>query len=279
MGLNLETLIGILVLLILLIIGDGLRRIWRDRQSKLHIRIERCPEDERVATDSADFPSGGARPAKRGDDAPPIIMEEDDRQSGAVISEGVQTDLFGMSDDDDLEEMPAMRATRDDQVATPSTDRGKKRPSEDPAPEALVVHLLAVHGARMPGRQLLQALLESGLRYGEMRIFHHHRVGSAQSTKPVLQYSVANAVEPGTFDIDAMEEETFAGITFFLTLPGPDEPLKVLESMLAVARRIADTLNAELKDETRSVLTQQTIEHMRQRVQDFERRQRLSHGG
>lgn len=278
MGLNLETLIGILVLLILLIIGDGLRRVWRDRQSKLHIRIERCPED-RAETDNSDFPSGGARPARRGDDAPPVIMEEYDRPAEAGVSKAVQTDLFDMRDEDESDELPSIRVTRDDQVAAPPANQSEKQQSEKPDPEALVVHLLAAQGTRMPGRQLLQALLENGLRYGEMHIFHHHRTGSAQAARPVLQYSVANAVEPGTFDIDAMEEETFAGITFFLTLPGPDAPLEVLENMLQVARRMADALGAELKDETRSVLTQQTIEHMRQRVQDFERRQRLSHGG
>ena len=37
-------------------------------------------------------------------------------------------------------------------------------------------------------------------------------------------------------------------------------------------------MNGDLKDEQHSVLTPQTMEHLRQRVQEFERRQRVSHG-
>ena len=40
MGLNLETLIGILVILILLILADGIRRMLRDRGRRLKVRID-----------------------------------------------------------------------------------------------------------------------------------------------------------------------------------------------------------------------------------------------
>ena len=50
MGLNLETLIGILVILILLILADGLRRMFRERQGRLRMRIDPryrdAPEEE-----------------------------------------------------------------------------------------------------------------------------------------------------------------------------------------------------------------------------------------
>ena len=42
--------------------------------------------------------------------------------------------------------------------------------------------------------------------------------------------------------------------------------------MIAAARKLAQELNGELKDEQRSVMTAQTIEHYRQRIIDFERR-------
>ena len=40
MGLNLETLIGILVILILLILADGVRRMIKERQGRLRMRID-----------------------------------------------------------------------------------------------------------------------------------------------------------------------------------------------------------------------------------------------
>ena len=42
--------------------------------------------------------------------------------------------------------------------------------------------------------------------------------------------------------------------------------------MVAAARKLAHELNGELKDDQRSVLTAQTIEHYRQRIVEFERR-------
>ena len=48
--------------------------------------------------------------------------------------------------------------------------------------------------------------------------------------------------------------------------------------MLTAGRRLAEGMNGDLKDEQHSVLTPQTMEHLRQRVQEFERRQRVSHG-
>ncbi len=45
--------------------------------------------------------------------------------------------------------------------------------------------------------------------------------------------------------------------------------------MLSICQRLASELDGELKDEQHSVLTPQTMEHLRQRVQEFERRQRV----
>jgi cell division protein ZipA len=43
--------------------------------------------------------------------------------------------------------------------------------------------------------------------------------------------------------------------------------------MIAAARKLSHELGGDLKDEQRSVLTAQTIEHYRQRIAEFERKQ------
>ena len=158
----------------------------------------------------------------------------------------------------------------------PSAARQEPKP-KDPGPvlEVIVFHLIARRPERFDGQDMLRLLLENGLRYGDMHIFHRHRDVDGREQ---LEFSVANAVEPGTFDIDTMEDEQFAGITFFMKLPGPRDPLASLERMLNAGRRLAEGMNGDLKDEQHSVLTPQTMEHLRQRVQEFERRQRVSHG-
>jgi cell division protein ZipA len=136
--------------------------------------------------------------------------------------------------------------------------------------ELLVVNVLAPRGESFDGERLVNALRNQGLRYGEMNIFH--RVDAATKAK---LYGVANAVEPGTFDLSDLETLHSPGMTFFLQLPGPLDATDMFDDMLETARSIAVELGAELRDEAMSGLTGQTVEHMRQRIADYSRR-RLS---
>ena len=115
-----------------------------------------------------------------------------------------------------------------------------------------------------------EADLPSMLRFGEMDIFHRHE--SMAGTGEVL-FSMANAVKPGTFDLDDIDHFTTPAVSFFLGLPGPRYPKQAFDVMVAAARKLSQELNGELKDDQRSVLTAQTIEHYRQRIVDYERRQ------
>ncbi len=349
MGLNLETLIGILVILILLILADGVRRMIRERHGRLRMRIDRRFGKGPVADDSDDdYPNELiGRPRVRSRDAdgridvdeadddgdradPPMMMDTAEAPPQEPPRRAEQQTLFDADDrDDDKSATPrpadvagsveagaaisgsaasgAAKRDSDDEPARPVSRRPEARePSrggsqreelrreeslkqsgtrqsasrqapQDNAPvlEVIVFHLIARRPERFDGQDMLRLLLENGLRYGDMHIFHRHRDVDGREQ---LEFSVANAVEPGTFDIDTMEEEQFAGITFFMKLPGPRDPLASLERMLTVGRRLAEGLNGDLKDEQHSVLTPQTMEHLRQRVQEFERRQRVSHG-
>lgn len=51
--------------------------------------------------------------------------------------------------------------------------------------------------------------------------------------------------------------------------------MEVFDLMLDTARAIAARLNGELRDDQRSVLTNQTIEHNRQRIRQFEMQSRM----
>ena len=119
------------------------------------------------------------------------------------------------------------------------------------------------------GPALLQSILESGLRFGDMDIFHRHE--SMAGNGEVL-FSMANALKPGTFDLDDIDHFSTRAVSFFLGLPGPRHPKQAFDLMVAAARKLAHELGGELKDEQRSVMTAQTIEHYRQRIVEFERR-------
>jgi len=52
----------------------------------------------------------------------------------------------------------------------------------------------------------------------------------------------------------------------FTQLPGVQDGLSIYSDMLFTAERLAALLNVELHDESRSVLTRQTIEHTREKI-------------
>ena len=133
--------------------------------------------------------------------------------------------------------------------------------------ELLVLNVLAPTGTVYHGRSMVEALQSQGLKYGDMNIFH--RID--QKTKTKL-FSVANALEPGTFDLSDLENVQSSGVTFFMQLPAPNDPSIIFDLMLNTARNLVLELGGSLKDEQLCVLTGQTVEHMRQRIADFSRR-------
>ena len=80
-------------------------------------------------------------------------------------------------------------------------------------------------------------------------------------------------VAPGTFDLEAMDDFTTPGVSFFMRLPGPKQAIKAFDCMVETAQCLVKNLGAELHDEAHSAVTPQTLQHLRQRIRDFERRQ------
>lgn len=136
--------------------------------------------------------------------------------------------------------------------------------------EVIVLNVMAREGYVFHGEDLMPCLLTSGLKFGEMAIFHQ-RFGN-DSRGPVI-FSVANILNPGTFDLNNMANFTTVGVSMFLALPSPINNLEAFEMMLGTAKHLCATLDGELKDDHRNVMTAQTIEHYRQRIRDFELRQ------
>ncbi len=135
--------------------------------------------------------------------------------------------------------------------------------------QVLVINVMARPNTVIYGDELLQVLLGAGLRFGDMSIFHRH---ADRKGGPVL-FSVANALNPGTFDLNRISDFTTQGVCFFMTLPNVANNMLAFEQMLATAKHTQSALDAELKDDNRSVMTAQTVEHYRQRIRDFELQQ------
>jgi cell division protein ZipA len=90
-------------------------------------------------------------------------------------------------------------------------------------------------------------------------------------------FSLANMFNPGTFDLENIDKLATRGVSLFMTLPGPGEPLHNFNLMHNAAKKLADEFGGQVLDGQRSVLTVQTVRHYVDKIREFQRQQ-LIHG-
>ncbi|OMG64716.1 cell division protein ZipA [Stutzerimonas balearica] len=268
-----EWLIVIGIIVIAGILFDGWRRM-RGGKGKLKFKLDRNLANLPDVDDDSNELLGPARVVNRNNepqlnetDLPAVNAREGIREPAAKRrhKEPRQGDLHFAAEEPVPTLLDPVVGEDDESEKEPEVAR-----DQSPVEEVLVINVLARDAGGFRGPALLQNILESGLRFGEMDIFHRHE--SMAGNGEVL-FSMANAVKPGTFDLDDIDHFTTPAVSFFLGLPGPRHPKQAFDVMVAAARKLASELNGELKDDQRSVLTAQTIEHYRQRIVEFERRQ------
>ncbi|MDH3789500.1 MAG: cell division protein ZipA [Xanthomonadales bacterium] len=143
----------------------------------------------------------------------------------------------------------------------------KPRKPAGPAPDKIItLFLLAADNHVITGAELLQATVQTGMEYGDMKIFHRIPEGSE---KPV--FSMANAAKPGYFERDEWNTFETNGVVLFLTLPAPLNALDAWDAMLATGRRMAEVLHADLLDEERKPFTRQREAQLREEMRIYER--------
>lgn len=106
-----------------------------------------------------------------------------------------------------------------------------------------------------------------GLEFGDMDIYH--RFEDVEEHSPV-QFSMANANDTGSFDLQAGSDQPIQGVTFFMSLESPKDIMNAYECMLATAEALVKNFGGELLDDHHSVMRPQTKEHYRERIRDFE---------
>ncbi len=139
--------------------------------------------------------------------------------------------------------------------------------------ELIVIHVESKEKAGFQGQDLKMLFEACGLVHGSYQIFHRHE---EVDTSSPIQFSVSNSFEPGYFDLSEMDTLSTHGVSFFLSLPGPTNNMMAFDYMVETAQCVVRNLHGELKDENHSAVTTQTLEHCRQRIREFERKQQLS---
>ncbi len=109
------------------------------------------------------------------------------------------------------------------------------------ADQIVSLRVLAAPTRPFAGGELLAALQDAGLEHGKFAIFHKQTMDG----EPI--FSVASLTEPGSFDLQAMPDQQFRGITFFALADAAGT--EGLADMHRTAREIAGTLHGTVSGE------------------------------
>lgn len=146
--------------------------------------------------------------------------------------------------------------------------------SDRPIPSlVLVTHVIPHDEEGFCGEDILYLVNSCDLRHGEKDIFHRYEKEGGEGH---IQFSMAQSFNPGIFNPETLLHERIHGVSLFMSLPGPDKAMDAFEAMTEMASVIARNLGGDVHDETHSIMALQTIEHNRQQVRDFVRKQKIA---
>ncbi|MCH8500573.1 MAG: cell division protein ZipA [Aliidiomarina sp.] len=231
---------------------------------------------------------GRVKTRKRGERqmAEQVDVDVENSEIHAEETQKVETTSAAATDADDItlkasaeksqpEEIPSMRAQRDDSaveqlaIGLPETDDSDEIP-EPPKEEVITLFV----SGDIKGQVLLETVTELGMKFGDLDIFHRYEQPSGRG--PLL-FRMANMYNPGTFDLDNLENFTARGVVLFMTLPIKYDGHKAFTMMYNAANKIAEAMpRAAVLDANRNPMTKQSVQHTYQRIREFERRQRLA---
>lgn len=109
----------------------------------------------------------------------------------------------------------------------------------------IILQLMAPNLRPYRGYELIQTLTSAGFNYGKMNIFHFY---SDPLTKKELLFSLASAIEPGTFDLDNTGEIVCPGLCLFMSIHKVKSAVTAFDLMWETAQILAQDLGGILCD-------------------------------
>ena len=179
-----------------------------------------------------------------------------------VITPRRRTPSFG-SASDGPEAREALEETGESDTDGSESSPIVKKPAQQ---KIVTLRVVARNKGAFRGDELILSLRGIGMRSGKFGIYHRYDGNDEDRTI----FSAASLVEPGSFDLANIKEQEIPGISMFLVLPGPIDGTEAFDLMMQAARAIAQTINAEVLDESGCTLSIQRERYMREEIIQFQ---------
>ncbi len=129
--------------------------------------------------------------------------------------------------------------------------------------EVITLTVMSINSRPFTGYDLLKALEENHLHYGEFGIYHRHKY---KNGKGPLYFSVASVVKPGTLDPKSIGTLSTPGLALFMQLNNRKHDRIVFKQILATAHQLAKTLGGVVCDNKRVPLREATLQSYAEKI-------------
>ncbi len=144
---------------------------------------------------------------------------------------------------DDWEQRPSTSTTA---ATTTEPEQVLEAPSQ-------LIMFIAAEQADFVGTEVLSALDNAGLQFGEMNVYH--RMILTETGEQSLFY-VANGIKPWTLVPDEIAETTTPGLSLILNLPSPINNREAIHDFVKTAERLNQQLAGVIKNQNQEVISE-----------------------
>lgn len=163
---------------------------------------------------------------------------------------------------------------------TPVSSPQKNTAQNDDYQNLIVLSVVAKPDCQFASYELLQAITATGMRFGEMNIFHYYvdrdnfpNCKSVEAEENAQHdfalFSLASATKPGEFDLDRIGEFACTGLTLFMDISKVPYREQAFELMLHTAEQLADDLDGELRAGQRYPWNKETEQYYFEKVSQY----------
>ncbi|WKS98072.1 cell division protein ZipA [Gallibacterium anatis] len=142
-------------------------------------------------------------------------------------------------------EQPQQRVATEEQSSVIANEASQKKP------DFIMLYVVAPENRQFYGVHIQEILEELGFIFGEYNIYHRHL--DVNMVKSPIIFSVANMVQPGTFDPNNMENFSTIGLTLFMRLPSPASDIVNFRMLCRAAETLAEKLNGFVLNDKREI--------------------------